>query len=885
MNVFKMSKGINVMKKVMMLLVVLVATTMFIRVNASGVSYPFATGEDAFKNAPTWSGDATAASGDTWQYLESNFPGIDLSAADKDYYVAVEIKATKGNPGFTVGILNAGNRYGTYIDGNPLYTVTADGTIATVSVLYGSINIGSAFEGMLVIPLSSLAWVSWANTNKTLANITGVFIETNARYNWDFALTIGEIGVYEGNFQNGGTFTKIKVLSSDQLQNSYYNARPAQNPLVFPEIVEEPTPNGYPFGTGEEAFKNAATWTGDTSAASADTWQYLESNFPSVDLSAAGKDYYVAVEIKATKGNPGFTVGLLNGANRYGTYIDGNPLYTVKADGSISTISVLYSSINIGSAFEGMLVIPVSSLAWVGWAATDKTLAGITGVFIETNAKYNWDFQLTIGEIGVYEGDFRAGGVFTEVKDLSTEAKEGTYYNARPAQNPLTFPVVEEEPVIVPIEGKTIAYPFRTGELAYKDAVLWNGVTQTSGDEWQTLTINFAETDMTNATYIAVQYGAKAGVPGMTYGLQHLDARYSIAGIADGQNIYMVDEAGLISLAAKTQYSASNISSNGMLLIPMSSMGWQFGTDANKDLAKIHQFLLTTNAKYNWNYEIIIGEMGYYTGTVGEEDFTFHKLIDLSNGNMISSFNCAGNGRIGVNKIDQKVYGDTVLEVFGTNKNGSDFAIWNGGSYGEVTMGTDTYGDEAMVMTSKGVNPTGDAYTAITLADGIAYDWSYAKGVTLWARNDSDTEVSFNIQLDCLVDVDGDGTRDRGRFNIRQGYQFWLYDVNTGKDTIYMTRPEIALPVGFEGWVRVPFEAFLQADWSLVDPAHKVIPREYFMSEGSVVGYLAITIDARDYTDKTFAVNKLGCYTTTPVLATAIIKDDSKSIRKLMGLE
>ena len=57
------------------------------------------------------------------------------------------------------------------------------------------------------------------------------------------------------------------------------------------------------------------------------------------------------------------------------------------------------------------------------------------------------------------------------------------------------------------------------------------------------------------------------------------------------------------------------------------------------------------------------------------------------------------------------------------------------------------------------------------------------------------------------------------------------------------------------------------------------------MAEGSVVGYLAITIDSRAYAGQTFAVNKIGSYKTTPVLTTAIIKDDSKSIRKLMGLE
>ena len=93
MNVFKMSKS-SLLKKVMMLLVVLVTTAMFIKVNAE-TSYPFRTGEDAFKNSPTWYGDTAKATVDTWQYLESRFDAVNLSDTSKDYYIAVEIKATQ----------------------------------------------------------------------------------------------------------------------------------------------------------------------------------------------------------------------------------------------------------------------------------------------------------------------------------------------------------------------------------------------------------------------------------------------------------------------------------------------------------------------------------------------------------------------------------------------------------------------------------------------------------------------------------------------------------------------------------------------------------------------------------------------------------------------
>lgn len=642
----------------------------------------------------------------------------------------------------------------------------------------------------------------------------------------------------------------------------------------------------YPFRTGDDAFKNAPTWYGDSTAASSDTYQFLQPNFNAVDLSDTTKNYAVAMQIKVATGNPGFTFGLMGNGDRYGTFIDGKTLYTVSNTGTVTPINVLYASINLGAGFEGMLVAPISEMAWVSWASANKSLSKVSGVFIETNALYNYNFSLVIGEIGIYEGDFQNGGTFTKVMDLTNGELKGNYYNARSTDNPLVFASDTKDP----LEDKVIDYPFRTGEFAYKNAMLWNGVNQTTVNNWQTMKVNFEETDFSNASYVAVQYNAKAGAPGLTYGLEHGGARYSIAGVADGKTIYMVNEEGTVKIGAKVQYAASTISQSGMLLIPMSAMGWQFGQDADKDLTKISSFVMTTNSYYNWAYEVIVGEMGYYTGTLGEEDFTFHKLIDLTKGDKAGQFevlsdNPSLSGRISINKIDQKVYGDTTIDLFGTNKQGSDYAIWNGGSFGEVTMGKDTYGDDAIVMKSTGANPNGDAYTAITLADGISYDWSGKKGVTLWARNDSDTELAFNLQLDCLVDVDGDGKKDRGRFNIRQGYQFWLYDLNKGTETIYMTRPEITLPVGFEGWVRIPFTAFKQADWSLVESTHKVIPANYFMSEGSVVGYLAVTIFSGDYTNKTFAINKIGTYTTTPRLSTAVIKDTSKTIRALMGLE
>ena len=188
-------------------------------------------------------------------------------------------------------------------------------------------------------------------------------------------------------------------------------------------------------------------------------------------------------------------------------------------------------------------------------------------------------------------------------------------------------------------------------------------------------------------------------------------------------------------------------------------------------------------------------------------------------------------------------------------------------------MTTDTYGDDAVKLQATEVNAEGDSYTAIDIASGRV-DWSAFNGVTFWARNDSDKEVSFNFEIDCRHE----GREIKDRFNIKQGHRFWLYDVNTGKTSIYMTKPVATLPVGFEGWVRIPFTAFDRASWS-----NNGLVKADFMSAGTVATYLAITIHAPTYRYLPFSVNKIGAYGTTPIWESAYVP--GTPILGLMDLE
>ena len=829
------------------------------------VTYPFVTGEDALKYAHQVTGQAAQTEADTFQWFEAIFDApVDLTSAK---YLAVEYKNTVGNPGLTIGIMSQSTRFGTYVDGKKVFFAKQDGTVSEASVLYASVNLGTD-AGMILLPMESLSIVGWGNQEATLASATSFFFETNAKYNWGFQMSIGEIGYYTGEPGAEGTaFHKIVDLSMGPKKTQIYQS----NVTTTWTEYEDPQ---FPFAKGEDALKNAPLIKGQPNKTDANTFQWFEAIFDaSTDLTSAK---YLAVEYQNTAGDPGLTIGIMSQGTRFGTYVDGKEIQFVKQDGTKATKSVLYSSVNLGTD-AGMILIPIESLSIVSWGNQEATLAAATSFFFETNAVYNWGFQMKIGEIGYYTGEVGAAGTkFHKILDLSEVKKDKVYS----ADVTVEWPEVKE-----PITGKTITYPFRTGEFAFNGATIWAGTTTgDANDNWQTLTINIPETNLSTASYLAIQYMAKAGTPGLTYGVQGAGTRFSIVG-SSGEDLYIVNTEGLIEKACTIQYDAANVGKSGALLIPVELLNKQFGDNADL-LNAVSQICVATNSKYNWAFEAGFGEVGYYTGEVGEEGFTFHKLIDLTDGAQIDKFNATSDNAdnrssVYTFKVDKMVYGDTKLIYTATGKRDDSVGIWDGGALGEQKMTQDSYGDDALLLTCKGVREGADAYTAFTIADGMTVDWSNAKGVTLWAKNLSTKEISFNLE----IDVTSSHTPVRARFNITQGNRFWLYDVNTGKQTIYMTRPCVTLPVGFEGWVRIPFTAFNQAQWS-VDSAG-AFPREYFMTEGSNVPYLAITVYSGNYTDCPFAVNKFGGYETTPGFVSALIpqSETNKDIPHLMGLE
>ncbi len=642
----------------------------------------------------------------------------------------------------------------------------------------------------------------------------------------------------------------------------------------------------YPFRQNS-AFEYAPTWKGPTEGSANDSWYLAEAIFDG-GVKDLTNESYLAVEIQNVVGNPGMTFGVVTtGNNRWGTYVDGEEkAWFVKKDGTVQPLKIQYQSINLG-AEPGMLLLPISSLSPVSWG--DGTpLSSAKSFFLETNGRYNWNWEVRIGEVGVYTGEI-GSGTFRKLVDSATAEKKSSYVCWA---GEMVFP--SDEGVVDYLSGKTVDYPFATGKKAFNGAVRWTGPSAgDAGANWQTVFVNFdAPVDLSQATYIAVQYKATGGNPGLTYAVESGSGRYSIGAGMDGAPIYFMNEDGVISKNGNILWGASNVAmgASGALLIPMSSMTWQWNPD-NNDLTTVKNFLLTTNSQFNWAYEVVIGEIGYYTGNP-TDDGQFHKILDMSEGSkegnfFVTSDDAANRGTKSLYFEQRTVYGDAIINIFADGKTDNSLEVYINGAMGTQTMTKDSYGDDAYQLVATGPRPGAtDPYTAFTLIDGANFQWAGQKGMTFWARNDSDKEISFNLEFDMNHnDFTNNAGGHNARFNIRQGHRFWLYDVNTGEQQIYMTRPCITLPAGFEGWVRIPFTAYEQADWSVSSQGS--FNKSLFAAEGSWVQYICITVNSQDYANKAFSIGKIGTYSTTPYLVSAWFEGDEthKTIPELMELE
>jgi len=158
------------------------------------------------------------------------------------------------------------------------------------------------------------------------------------------------------------------------------------------------------------------------------------------------------------------------------------------------------------------------------------------------------------------------------------------------------------------------------------------------------------------------------------------------------------------------------------------------------------------------------------------------------------------------------------------------------------------YGDYMCLgMFDKGV--TTDRKVAYRM---VEEEKEYAKGITFYAENRSAKEIGLTLQFD--ENIPGKGTE---RWCVK-GYpaMYYAWDVETGGDYLmYAKSDQVQIPVGFKGYIRVPFTSYEVPDWNAgADGVDEILDLDNFS------GNFFLTSDNKRFEDLEYFIKNVGLY-------------------------
>ena len=144
----------------------------------------------------------------------------------------------------------------------------------------------------------------------------------------------------------------------------------------------------------------------------------------------------------------------------------------------------------------------------------------------------------------------------------------------------------------------------------------------------------------------------------------------------------------------------------------------------------------------------------------------------------------------------------------------------------------------------------------------------------MYVKNLSFKEIGLTLQFDELT---VDNTYERWCI-VGYPAMYYAWDVNTNAEyTFYCKSDQFQIPVGFEGYVRIPFESYKVPDWCQTTFG---VDNEFDISRFSGTFYL--TSDNTRFEDLEYFIKNVGVYFNETAKSTLF--DDSKSIKNNMGL-
>lgn len=318
---------------------------------------------------------------------------------------------------------------------------------------------------------------------------------------------------------------------------------------------------------------------------------------------------------------------------------------------------------------------------------------------------------------------------------------------------------------------------------------------------------------------------------------------------------------------------------DGLMIIPFASLGG--GTYLN--LSKLTSLEFFVSSKYDYGFDVAFGEIGGI-----DKNLTFNSLLspnDLTDEEWKNIYKLNEYAELGhITRVEEEV----LCPMIGDTK------ILNSLIYdSDEEMANELLTDDADnpltyerspdgLLITPGEYEVGHAngpYSCLVLLNNSKYadrttmqlsDGTLAKGLTLYVKNLSSREIGISLGFDQILE---DNKIQRWTL-IGYPSMYYAYDVNVDAEyTFYCKRDQFQIPVGFEGYIRIPFSSYGVPDWSSTNQPLDIT---------SLSGNLYLSQDNRSYAGLQYLVKNVGVYFKTT--AAASLFNEENTIKSNMGL-
>lgn len=547
------------------------------------------------------------------------------------------------------------------------------------------------------------------------------------------------------------------------------------------------------------------------------------------------------------------------------------------------------SYIMLPAKFDGTLFIPYTIFEdyanWAGNTGTTMTYNDVYALYFACSTQYDSYANFQIGDVysdnGIaYDGSEVAEGDFSNyfAKDY-----EGTYWTL----TRLDGGSEPEEP-----EYDYTQVTFAGGEID-KSAQFHLSGQASAASEFTSMDIKF-DTDVQD---FSTSHDLVFRIKNFSYNypclltLTDTDGKTSAVDSSTSTKLKFVDSEGVKNSTCGGNTASVVIpqSFDGYMVMPMSTFV------GSADLSKIAKLNINIATYYDYGFNVTFGDAFKLNSTTN----SLSQIIDvdaLTDTQFSAKYTLAGVTTYGiidryvvdkpskwvgdVKLIDSLNYkDDATLKANVTYDVGDNMVTYNKQDDGVfVHIGPyetgHAYGSYMCLgMFDKGV--TTDRKVTYRMNDGTK---EYAKGMTMYLKNLSRREIGINLQFDEKSTTAAGTSSERW---IVKGYPaiYYAYDVVKDENyTFFAKSDQIQIPVGFEGYVRIPFSSYLVPDWCHGDNFKGT---DDVLNLDNFTGNLFLTSDNTRYEDLEFFIKNIGMYfneTDSGFLS------EAKTIKANMGL-